>query len=43
MARQYKRVYELTVIPPGGEARIVRGLRINFEITKGILIRIVQG
>jgi len=37
MARQYKRVYELTVIPPGGEARIIRGLRVNFEITKSIL------
>jgi len=37
MARQYKRVYDLTVIPPGGEARIIRGLRINFEITKSIL------
>jgi len=37
MARQYKRVYELTVIPPGGEARIIRGLRISFEITKSIL------
>ncbi len=37
MARQYKRLYELTVIPPDGEARIIRGLRINFEITKSIL------
>jgi len=37
MARQYKRVYELTVIPPGGEARIIKGLRVNFEITKSIL------
>ena len=37
MARQYKRVYELTVIPPGGEARIIRGLRLSFEITKNIL------
>ena len=37
MARQYKRVYELTVIPPGGEARVIKGLRVNFEITKSIL------
>jgi hypothetical protein len=37
MARQYKRVYELTVVPLGGEARIIRGLRVNFEITKSIL------
>jgi len=37
MARQYKRVYELTVIPPGGEARIIKGLRVSFEITKSIL------
>lgn len=37
MPRQYKRVYELTIIPPGGEARIIRNLRLNFEITKSIL------
>lgn len=37
MARQYKRVYDLTIIPQDGEARVVRGLRINFEITKSIL------
>lgn len=37
MARQYKRVYELTVIPPDGEARIIRDLRVNFEITKSVL------
>jgi len=37
MARQYKRVYELTVIPPDGEARIIRDLRLNFEITKSVL------
>jgi len=37
MSRQFKRVYELTIIPPGGEARIIRDLRINFEITKSIL------
>jgi len=37
MARQYKRVYELTVIPPGGEARVIKGLRVSFEITKSIL------
>jgi len=37
MSRQFKRVYELTIIPPGGEARIIRDLRINFEITKSVL------
>lgn len=37
MARQYKRVYDLTIIPPDGEARIIKGLRINFEITKSLL------
>lgn len=37
MARQYKRVYDLTIIPEDGEARIIKGLRINFEITKSIL------
>lgn len=37
MARQYDRIYELTIIPPDGEARIIKGLRINFEITKSLL------
>lgn len=37
MSRQYKRVYDLTIIPPDGEARVIKGLRINFEITKSIL------
>ena len=37
MARQYKRVYDLTIIPKDGETRIIKGLRITFEITKSIL------
>jgi len=37
MARQYKRVYELTIIPPDGEARTITQLRVSFEITKSIL------
>lgn len=37
MARQFKRVYDLTVIPSDGEARIIKDLRINFEITKSVL------
>ena len=37
MARQYKRAYDLTVIPTGGEARVIKDLRVNFEITKSIL------
>lgn len=37
MARQYKRVYDLTIIPTDGEARIIKELRVSFEITKSIL------
>lgn len=37
MPRNYKRVYDLTIIPPDGEARVIRELRLNFEITKSIL------
>ena len=37
MARQYKRAYDLTIIPEDGEARVIRDLRVNFEITKSIL------
>lgn len=37
VARQYKRAYDLTIIPTDGEARIVKELRVNFEITKSIL------
>jgi hypothetical protein len=37
MARQYKRSYELTIIPPDEPAIIVRGLRCNFEITKSLI------
>jgi len=37
VARQYKRAYDLTIIPQDGEARVIRDLRINFEITKSIL------
>lgn len=37
MARQYKRAYDLTVIPTDGESRIIKQLRVNFEITKSVL------
>ena len=37
MARQYKRAYDLTIIPTDGDARVIKDLRINFEITKSIL------
>lgn len=37
MARQYKRIYDLTVIPTNGESRVIRELRVNFEITKSVL------
>jgi hypothetical protein len=37
VARQYKRVYDLTIIPTDGESRIIRELRVNFEITKSVL------
>lgn len=37
MARQFNRIYELTIIPPNGESRVIRNLRINFEITKSVL------
>lgn len=37
MARQYKRAYQLTIVPSDGEARVITDLRINFEITKSIL------
>lgn len=37
VARQYKRAYDLTIIPTDGEARVIKDLRINFEITKSIL------
>tara|TARA_R110000744_G_scaffold20470_1_gene53729 strand:- start:3675 stop:4541 length:867 start_codon:yes stop_codon:yes gene_type:complete len=37
MSRQYKRTYDLTVIPTDGESRVIKDLRISFEITKSIL------
>ena len=37
MARQFKRVYDLTIIPVDGESRVIKDLRVNFEITKSIL------
>lgn len=37
VARQYKRSYDLTIIPTDDEARVIKDLRINFEITKSIL------
>jgi len=37
VARQYKRVYDLTIVPTDGESRVIKELRVNFEITKSIL------
>lgn len=37
MARQYKRIYELSIIPTSGETRIIDKLRVSFEITKSLL------
>lgn len=37
MSLQYKRAYELTIIPPDGDATVIDKLRINFEITKSVL------
>lgn len=37
MARQFKRVYDLTIIPVDGESRVIKDLRVNFEINKSIL------
>lgn len=37
MSRQYKRIYDLTIIPEEGEARVIRDLRIQFEITKSVI------
>ncbi len=37
MTRQYKRVYDLTIIPDTGDSRVIKDLRVNFEITKSVL------
>lgn len=37
MSRQYKRAYELTITSEDGSSKIIKHLRINFEITKTIL------
>jgi hypothetical protein len=37
VARQYKRVYELSILPVDGDIRIIKDLRVNFEITKSLL------
>lgn len=37
MSRQYKKSYDLTVIPVDGDTRVIKDLRINFEITKSVL------
>lgn len=37
VSRQFKRIYDLTIIPVNGETRIIRDLRIRFEITKSVL------
>ena len=37
MSRQYKRAYELTIVTKEGDAKVIRELRVNFEITKSVL------
>lgn len=37
LARQFKRVYDLTIVPDVGDARVIKDLRVNFEITKSVL------
>lgn len=37
MARQYNRAYDLTIIPTEGDSKIIRSLRVSFEITKSVL------
>ena len=37
MSRQYKRSYELTILPKDGDAIVIDGLRTEFEITKSVL------
>lgn len=37
MPRQYKRVYDLTIISSDNIARTIRDLRIQFEITKSVI------
>lgn len=37
MSRQFKRAYDLTIIPVSGESRVIRELKIRFEITKSVL------
>ena len=37
VSRQFKRVYDLTVLPTAGNARVIKNLRVNFEITKSVL------
>lgn len=37
VSRQYKRAYELTIIPDDGDSKVIRDLRVSFEITKTVL------
>lgn len=37
VARQYDRVYDLTILPVDTDRRVIKDLRITFEITKSIL------
>ena len=30
MSRQYKRTYELTIIPADGESRVIKDLKVDF-------------
>jgi len=37
VSRLFKRAYDLTIIPVNGESRVIRELKIRFEITKSVL------
>lgn len=37
MSRQYKRAYELSIVSSEGDVRVIRDLRVKFEITKSVL------
>lgn len=37
LSRQFKRVYDLTIIPEDRTSRVIKDLRVTFEITKSVL------
>ena len=37
MPRQYIRSYDLTILPSEGDAKIIKDLRVSFEVTKSVL------